>query len=291
MKRNFVLFFMFFYLMTHSQKKHEFFGVLKLNGNEKTLISYNLVFELSQNKLNGYSVTDLGGENETKNSIVGTYNPKSKILEFKEADILYTKSSFSEKNFCFVNFNGKLKLDDSTTKMDGDFTGLYKNNKKCINGKINLVGADKIYKLLNKASAKIQKDKKIDAAVKNKVNPIRMLDSLKVNNLVKNQNLNVFIKSETVVLEIFDSESEDGDKINLYQNDKLILSNYEILNKKKRITVNLEYGTHTFRVEALNVGMVGFNTVTFKIIDNERVFDLKTSLKANEKAAITLMRN
>ena len=34
-------------------------------------------------------------------------------------------------------------------------------------------------------------------------------------------------------LEIWDAKQEDGDIINLYNNDKLILSNFEIVNKKK----------------------------------------------------------
>ena len=59
----------FFCFKNYSQKRFEFFGGLKLNGNDKTLITYRLVFELSNNKINGYSITDLGGDNETKNSI------------------------------------------------------------------------------------------------------------------------------------------------------------------------------------------------------------------------------
>jgi hypothetical protein len=108
---------------------------------------------------------------------------------------------------------------------------------------------------------------------------------------VKNQNLNVFVKSEKVTLEIWDAEVEDGDRINLYQNDKQILNSYEILNKKKKIIVNLEDGQNAFRIEAVNEGYKGFNTATIQIIDNERIFDLKTNLKKDEKASITLIHN
>ena len=282
---------LFFCFKNYSQKRFEFFGGLKLNGNDKTLITYRLVFELSNNKINGYSITDLGGDNETKNSISGTFDNKNKILEFKEDDILYTKSTFSEKSFCFVNFSGKVKLNDKTTKIDGDFTGIYKNKRKCINGTITLVGSERIYKVLNKVNNKIQKSKKLDVTTKAKANPISLLDSLKVNNLVKGQNLNVFVKSESVEIEIFDSENEDGDKINLYQDDRIILSNYTILNTKKRIPLFLSKGNHIFKIEALNQGDKGLNTVTIKIVDGERTFDLKTSLKSNEKASITFLKN
>lgn len=291
MRKICLLIVLFFCSKIYSQKRFEFFGGLKLNGNEKTLITYRLVFELSNNKISGYSITDLGGDNETKNSISGTFDNKNKILEFKEDDILYTKSTFSEKSFCFVNFNGKVKLNDRTSKIDGNFTGLYKNKRRCINGVITLVGSEKIYKLLNKVNNKIQKSKKIDAATKTKANPIHLLDSLKINNLTKDQNLNVFIKSDVVEIEIFDSETEDGDKVNLYHNDKIILSNYAILNTKKKISLVIEKGNNVFKIEALNQGDKGLNTVTIKIEDGERTFDLKTSLKSNEKASITLLKN
>jgi hypothetical protein len=285
------LFFLLFFSSNYGQNKFEYFGVLKLNGNSKTVISYRLFFELKAGSISGYSVTDLGGDNETKNSISGIYNSKSKILKFKEDNILYTKSNFSEKSFCFINFEGKIKLTDNLTKIDGIFKGLYKNKNSCIDGTISLNGSDKIYKVLNKIENKIKNSKLIDEQKKKEVNPITLIDNLKVNNLVKNQNLNVFVGSEEVFLEIYDAESEDGDVINLYQNGKLILSNYTILKKIKQFAINLENGQNLFKIEAVTEGKVGFNTASIKIIDDDRTFDLKTSLKKDEKATITFIKN
>lgn len=285
------LFFLLFFSSNFGQNKFEYFGVLKLNGNSKTVISYRLFFELKAGSISGYSVTDLGGDNETKNSISGIYNSKSKILKFKEDNILYTKSNFSEKSFCFINFEGKIKLTDNLTKIDGIFKGLYKNKNSCIDGTISLNGSDKIYKVLNKIENKIKNSKLIDEQKKKEVNPITLIDNLKVNNLVKNQNLNVFVGSEEVFLEIYDAESEDGDVINLYQNGKLILSNYTILKKIKQFAINLENGQNLFKIEAVTEGKVGFNTASIKIIDDDRTFDLKTSLKKDEKATITFIKN
>ena len=285
------LFFLLFFSSNYGQNKFEYFGILKLNGNSKTVISYRLFFELKAGSISGYSVTDLGGDNETKNSISGIYNSKSKILKFKEDNILYTKSNFSEKSFCFINFEGKIKLTDNLTKIDGIFKGLYKNKNSCIDGTISLNGSDKIYKVLNKIENKIKNSKLIDEQKKKEVNPITLIDNLKVNNLVKNQNLNVFVGSEEVFLEIYDAESEDGDVINLYQNGKLILSNYTILKKIKQFAINLENGQNLFKIEAVTEGKVGFNTASIKIIDDDRTFDLKTSLKKDEKATITFIKN
>ena len=103
-----ILFFFLFSLNFYSQSKYEYFGALKLNGDDKTIISYRLVFIEDKGKIEGYSLTDLGGNHETKNKISGTYNEKTKNLKFKEEDVLYTKSPLSDDVFCFVNFfNGQ----------------------------------------------------------------------------------------------------------------------------------------------------------------------------------------
>jgi hypothetical protein len=288
MKKIFSFFFCFFLIHCYSQDKYEYFGALKLNGKDDAIITYRLLFTENNGIIKGYSVTDLGGENETKNTIIGTYNRKTREITFKEDGVLYTKSAYSQNDFCFVNFSGKVKLVESNMKLEGAFKGLFKDKKPCIDGTVTLIGSQKIYKLLNKINTKIQKSKKVDDAVKKKVNPIAMLDSLKVNNLLKGQNLNVFTKYDKMVLEIWDSQEEDGDIIKLYNNDKLILNNYTILNKKKEILVNLDSGKNVFTIEAIDEGGAKPNTATIRITDADRTFELMSNLKKGEKASITI---
>lgn len=284
-----LLFFIFFLsFFGFSQESYEYLGAIKLNGNDKTMISYRLVFTENNGVIKGYSVTDMAGDNETKNIIAGTYNRKTKELTFREETILYTKSTFSQDMFCFVNFSGKIKLVESNTKLEGDFKGLYKNSKKCIDGTLTLIGSNKLYKVLNKINSKIQKSNKVDEVVKKKSNPIAILDSLKINNLVRGQNLHVFTKYNSMTLEVWDSKDEDGDIINLYNNDKLILDKYKILNKKKKININLENGQNVFTIEAVDEGEMKPNTAMFEIIDQDRTFELMSNLKKGEKASITI---
>ena len=273
-----------------SQNNYEFFGAIKLNGNDKTLITYRLVFEENNGKIKGYSVTDLDGSHETKNLIEGTYDKKEKIFSFKEKDILYTKSKFDESSFCFVNFSGKVKLVENTSKVEGNFKGLYKNNTKCIDGTVTLIGSNKIYNLANKVNKKIQKSKKVDAKTKEQVNPIAILDSLKINKLSSNQNLNVFWNSKKFKMDIFDSEKEDGDIINLYHNNVLILSKYKVLKAKKSIDIILDSSTNEFVIEALNDGLIAPNTAKIILYDDKRTIELLSKLNKNEKASITIIK-
>lgn len=285
-----ILFFFLFSLNFYSQSKYEYFGALKLNGDDKTIISYRLVFIEDKGKIEGYSLTDLGGNHETKNKISGTYNEKTKNLKFKEEDVLYTKSPLSDDVFCFVNFSGKVKLTDEKNKIDGDFKGFFKNRTKCIDGTLTLIGSKKIYKLLNKINSKIQKSKKVDNVTKVKFNPIHILDSLKVNNLGKDQNLSVFVKSDKIQLEIWDSKIEDGDKIDLFQNGKKIIDNYTVLNKKLVINVKLDSEKNIFRIEAISEGEIKPNTAMIQLIDDDKTYELSTNLKKGEKTSITIIR-
>ncbi|MFP9098237.1 hypothetical protein ACLI09_04225 [Flavobacterium sp. RHBU_24] len=289
MKAILTLTFFMISLTFFSQEKYEYLGAVKLNGNAKTVISYRLVFTEKSGKLTGYSVTDLGGAHETKNKVSGTYNAKTKEITFREEDILYTKSPVSNDMFCFINFTGKVKLVTEKSLMEGSFKGLYKNNTKCIDGTLTLIGSAALYKILGKVNKKLQKSNKVDAAVKQKANPITLLDSLKVNNIIKGQNLNVFTSSAQVNLEIWDNGKEDGDLIDVYQDNVLILSGYKVTIAKKIIPVSIK-STTVFKIVAVNEGILPPNTAMLKVVDNEHVFEVVSSLKKGEETFITIIK-
>lgn len=274
-----------------SQTKYDLIGTLKLNGDNKTIISYKIVFYENEGRLKGYSVTDLGGDFETKNEISGFYNKKTKEMKFKEDKIIYTKSELKEDVFCFVNFNGKYNLLNANSKLEGEFKGLFKNKTKCIDGIIDLVIIAKIEKNINNFKKKVQKSKLFDKETKEKVSAISLLDSLKVNTLTKDQNLNVFVNSSEIQMEIWDAKIEDGDRIDVFLNNKKIINNYTVTNKKKTISVKLEADKNIFRIEALNEGERKLNTAMMQLIDKERNFELSTNLKKGEKTSITLIKN
>jgi len=273
-----------------SQTNYEFYGALKLNGNDKTIITYRLVFSEKNGSISGYSVTDLDGPHETKNIISGTYDKSKKLFSFQEKEILYTKSKFDENAFCFVNFSGKVKLVENTSKLEGDFKGLFNNKTKCIDGTMTLIGSNKIYNLVNKVNKKIQKSKKIDTKTKEKSNPVKLLDSLKINKLSKDQNLNVFWESNSVKLDIWDNGQEDGDIINVFHNNKLILSQYVVTNKKKTINITLIGKNDVFKVVAINEGKIKPNTAKLEIHDKNRSFELLATLNKDEDATITIIK-
>lgn len=288
--KNFLTLFILLSITSYSQTNYEFYGALKLNRNDNTIITYRLVFTENNGKINGYSVTDLDGVHETKNSISGSYDESKKLFSFQEKEILYTKSKFDENSFCFVNFSGKVKLVENTSKLEGNFKGFYNNKTKCIDGSIVLIGSNKIYSIVSRVNNKIQKSKKIDQKTKETSNPVKLLDSLKINKLTKEQNLNVFWESNILKLDIWDNGQEDGDIINLFHNDKLILSGYAVTNKKKTLDISLMGKNDVFKIVAINEGKIKPNTAKLELHDANRSFELLATLNKDENASITIVR-
>jgi hypothetical protein len=290
MKKIFPLLFLISFSIS-SFSQYEYFGTIKLNDDASKIITYRIVFSLKKGIVNGYSVTDIGGDNETKNSILGNYSSETKVLTFKESGLLYTKSKISQDSFCFVNFTGVAKLKSPNSKMEGSFKGLFKNKTKCIDGTIIMLNLMKIEKKITTLNKKAQKSILIKKEIKQRMSEISLLDSLKVNTLKKDQNLNIFVDSDEIEIEIWDSKIEDGDKIDLFLNGKRILDNYRVLNTKKILKVKLQSAENIFRIEATSEGERKLNTTMIHLIDKKRIFEMSTNLKKGEKTSISIFKN
>ncbi len=285
----FILFFIFSSPVILKSQAYEFFGVIKLNGKNESAIAYKLVFNDVNGKISGYSVTDMTGEHETKNLIEGTYDSEKKYLSFKEKNIVYTKSPISDDLFCFVRFEGKIKLDTKKPKITGKFRGLFKNNTKCIDGTIELISSLTVQSFLNKANKRIQKSKELDEQTKQQYNPIQIFDSLQTNQLTTSQNLNIFNTSEKVSLEIWDNSVEDGDIINLSHNGKIILQDFEVTKVKKKIELTLDPAQNVFTIEAVNEGSQSPNTAMI-MLEGDKSIQFQSNLKQGQTATVTIIK-
>lgn len=73
----------------------------------------------------------------------------------------------------------------------------------------------------------------IDDETKNTISFVKTLDTLNNGVLIKNENLNIFSKSQNVKLVYFDGGKIDGDIISISVNDKFIVENYMLTAEKK----------------------------------------------------------
>ena len=112
---------------------YEYVGILKFSNSQ--LVSYRLSFKNENGKISGYSITDIHGENETKNLIIGSYNSKTNVLFIKEGDLVYTKSKIVQTDFCSLQFKTTVNL-NKNQNIKSDFNSFFNNKEKCIDGKV-----------------------------------------------------------------------------------------------------------------------------------------------------------
>ncbi len=256
----------------------EFSGVVKLN--DSSFIPYKIELISTDNLLiTGVSITDEGGEHETKSKISGSYNSKTHILKFEEYDIVYSKSPFEELDFCFVHFESEIQNFNKLKVIKGPFLGKYVDGTSCINGDLMLADAKKIEKLKEKFD-KPKFQKKIKS---------KKIDSIQLAPITNGEDLNVFVKSKIFKLSIFDSGKIDNDLINLYIDNKLILENYSIEKEKKIIPLILNKKRMSIKVVAVNEGTSPPNTVKIEIESPTDFISTKTALKVNEEAVLSLI--
>lgn len=283
-------FFIFFFLslMAKSQNKYDYVGGLKLN--DSIIISYKINFIEDAGVVKGYSVTDLGGEHETRSNIFGEYDAENKILNFREIGIVYTKSPVSQNDFCFLNSTLKNFVFGKTKKIKADFIGLFSDNTKCINGEIMLNTLEKAEARMLKVVNKINKSNKIADSLKQKLNNVNLMDTFKMNMLKKDETLSVFAKSKEINIIIFDGGKLDGDKITITVNDKIELNNYEASKLKKYVTIDLINEKTSVVIKANNEGNISPNTVIVQIDDGTNLIKALSNLKKGETTQIDIYK-
>lgn len=76
----------------------------------------------------------------------------------------------------------------------------------------------------------------------------------------------VKVKSDSVIVEVWDKGKIDGDRISLYLNDELIASDILLTAEKKKIVIHLQPGVNYLVMHALNLGSIPPNTAAINIL-------------------------
>jgi hypothetical protein len=266
-------------LKVNSQKDpniYDFFGG-KLSNSNKTVF-YRLVFQINDSKIFGYSYTDEHGPKETKSIIQGDYDSKNKLITFKESQKLTTRQNDFYNEKCYLQGVLKLELNNSISKIEGTFIEKSKTNRICDKGKIRLISPDKyIYP---------EKEK----TVKEKV-ILPTFNSNKKTTLKTDDELTIFWNSDNLILEVWDDEKEDLDRISINLDDKIILENYTLINNKKNIQIPLKKTINTLKITAKNTGLIGGNTARIDFIDDKIRHKIISQLQLNKSVNINIIKN
>ena len=279
------IFFMFL-LFAYGQDTNKFMGFIKIQ--DTLVIKYKLEFAENDGKISGYSLTDFGGEHETKSKIVGTYDEDKNLLAFRESELIYTKSTFSEDDFCNVHLE-PTKFKMGGNKLMGSFKGLFNDGTECISGEIAMNSVERIDKRVTKFTKKLKKSNRVPDSVKQKLKNTKLLDTINLNVLKKNETTSVLTKSNKVRFLVYDGGQIDDDVVTIKKNGKVILNNYRITANKKVVEVTLDSKQVQLTVHSISEGSIGSNTAIIEIIDGTNTIKTMTNLKKGEVTRIDLI--
>ncbi len=97
MKNFFTLFLVLFFIQTTiAEELNEFEGAISTK--EGQVLSYKIVYKINRNNtIDGYSLTDIEGENLTKSWIKGKYNPSKKLYHLKKQEMPIPKLEMTNR--------------------------------------------------------------------------------------------------------------------------------------------------------------------------------------------------
>ncbi|PPK93694.1 hypothetical protein LY01_02478 [Nonlabens xylanidelens] len=278
-----------FSLSTVNSQTYEYLGLLKLP--DSSLIPYKIDFKEVDGKISGYSFTDLNGKHETKATIVGRYDDKKNQLEFREIDIVYTKSTLKELDFCNVYFTGDMRRLNGKSKIEGTFKGYYDDLTSCIDGELFMSAAQKIQKRNEKLQKRVDRSSRVPDSVKQKFDLDKMFNRYAKNDLKGGEQLNIFWKEEYLKLIIWDDGEVDGDQIDLTINGNKILDAYSPVAKKKEMELSLIDPVNTISLKAVNLGVKPPNTAKIQLMKkNGEIIDLASNLQVGEEVTFVFYK-
>ena len=272
MKFRIFLSIIFIYQSTNAQiNTQKYLGTIILENNKPMSFSLDLIEK--NGIVSGYSLTNLGTQDETKSEIQGVYFKEDKSFQLQETQIIYTKSEAPINSFCYIRMNLKQKNRFTKKLLEGNFTGNFLDSSECARGKILLAEKSIIEKKIKKIEKKIEKKLEKDEIIETKI-------------LKDGDNLNINWKAKYLTIKIWDSNQEDGDKINLEINSDVILDNYETKNKAKKIKYKLNKGKNKIIIEATSLGKSPPNTSRIELIDKNKKYPILTQLDLNKSITI-----
>jgi hypothetical protein len=276
------------------------------NGNAQTLdmvgiavisktemVPYKLIFDEKNGKISGYSISDFNGANETKSTIVGTFNKKNKTFSFEETSIVSTKSKVSKSEFCLLKMDGKFIKKAGKEIVQGAFTSNNSNKEiECVSGNLLLTPSKNVYELMAKFAGKVDTSKVKDAGAKQMLNEVNSYKDVgDVIELKAGDSPSFKWRSDTIRIAIWDENMEDGDQISISKGDEVIASAYSITNKKKIFSYVIAKGSKTkFTIKAINEGMYPPNTVKIMLIDRKESSLLLSKLNTGQSASFNIIK-
>lgn len=259
------------------------------------IMSYKITYRLNNNNsLTGTSISDYNGNEETKATITGRYNPREKTLSFEEKHIINTRSKATVDEFCLMKVSGKFETKAGKSVFTGKFESLNRNPEIfCDSGTLVLMTEKTLNDLAVKAGKAIEKLPPTDKPVKNTTEetaPVAMTRN--VIELTPGSITELELKSDIIQLDIVDDRIQDGDKITLLKNGVRVVSGFEITNQVRSFKFDIPKDENlvTFTIIADDEGTVALTTIKGSLRNGNEVNLIVAGMDRGQSVKIVLKR-
>lgn len=276
-------------------------GYLGLEGAES--FSFRLVLKDSSGTVNGYSYTWLNEKQDAKSSITGKVDKKAKTFSFKEGEIVYNNGFKSSATLCLINATLKYIPDGSGGfALSGPITSNDAGQASCSRGTLIFPHSPALVSLFadeslvappqNAATSVVKKP----AVVKVVYDTARSTSNRatvapQVPKITQGRMMEYEWNTDTVILDVWDGSTIDGDVITISFNSKPVLANYTLAKEKKRLAIPLsEAATDTLAIQAIREGNEPPTTADISLIDGSKRYSLVAYNAIGKKAYIIIRR-
>ena len=253
--------FILFYCSSVFAQSFQLDGLVNIAG---TSSKYSLSLNRIGQKIEGFSYANVGTEDETKCSIVGSIDTIKELLNLKEVDIVYTKSKLPHQQFCMLAITLKKSNQKKINIYKGTCKGyLYKTQSSCATGYLTLVdqpiAAEKIKEIMP-----LKDTTTIKKIVEHQL-PANLSSNETNQALFQNDIQTLHCNSSSILLTIQDNNEMDYDKIVIEVNNEVLLANYTLSKQANKLSIPLKNEHTLIKICALNEGNSAPNTAFINI--------------------------
>jgi hypothetical protein len=286
-----------FSISTSAQYKLK--GYLGVQGGES--FNYILDFKDSSGFISGYAYTFQNEKKDVKASIRGFIDREDQTITFRETELIYNHGFESYATICLIQSTLHFVEEDRNRVFTGAITSADITNVSCSNGTITITGLETVKDIFENRKPigdTVIAAKKVIVAKPLKAMKIiydtSLTQSPKSKTLITTEKITEGVDkmytwhSDSLVMDIWDGGKIDGDKIDIYINNDLVLKGYIIKKEKKRISVPLTKKVNELTILAVNEGNESPNTADITLFDGNKLYSLLAYNISGKKAIIKL---
>ncbi len=282
-------------------------GYIGIEGGES--FSYKIVFTDSAGFIHGYSLTYIQEAKDTRSAISGYLDRANHTISFKELNILYNHGFHSNNTMCLIDATLKYVPDNAHTGhvMKGTYKSADASATYCGMGTVTFMNDDVLKTLFEAAPVKdtVATVKKTAAPISRKPPGIRVTEvSYPVNPhptpapaAKTTEEITAGVEkiyewqTDTVVIDIWDGGTIDGDRVTVLYNGKKILTNYLLTAAKRQLRLPVSAtGIDILTIAANNEGSEPPNTANLLLTDGTQTYSIIAYNNTGNEATIKIKR-